>query len=332
MDDRLEPTSVNRPAARLERTRPMRRLFGIVTSVALLLAVLAPTALAAEPVTTTGSFILSANGTLDVPAGSSVDTVLVIDGGARIAGDVGTLIVAGGSATVTDATIDSVFVADGSVDLGAGSVVTGDVRTLNASVTQSAGATVQGSTRALDADLAALAILMLPLMVVFAIGFAIAAIAAGLLVAAFGARQVRGLETLIERQPGQVLVAGILGSIALPVAAVLLIMTVVGAPIGFGLLFLVLPVLAFLGWIVAAIWLGDWLLGRMRGTREAGQPYLAAVVGVIVLGLAGMLPFVSTVATLFGFGAIVLAMWRMIRPAAPATTVTGTLQAAPLAS
>lgn len=309
----------------------MRRLIGIATSVVLLLALFAPTALAAEPVSTTGSFILSTNGTLDVPAGSYTDTVVVIDGSARIAGDVGTLIVAGGSASVTDATVDAIFVADGTVDLAAGSVVTGDVRTLNASVTQATGTTVHGSVRALDADLAALAILMLPLMVVFAIGFGIAAIAAGLLVAAFGARQVRGLETLIERRPGQVLVAGIVGSIALPVAAVLLIMTVVGAPIGFGLLFLVLPVLAFLGWIVAAIWIGDWLVGRMRGTREAGQPYLAATVGVIVLGLASMLPFVSTVATLFGFGAIVLAGWRIIRPEAPAVAAAGTPQAAPLA-
>ena len=84
-------------------------------------------------------------------------------------------------------------------------------------------------------------------------------------------------------------------------------------------LFLVLPVLAFLGWIVAAIWLGDWLLGRMRGTREAGQPSLAAVVGVILnlalffayhvlwpQGFAGNFDLVSALITL----AAALALFR----------------------
>jgi hypothetical protein len=91
-------------------------------------------------------------------------------------------------------------------------------------------------------------------------------------------------------------------------------MTVVGAPIGLAGLFLVLPVLTLAGWLVAAIWVGDWLVARSRGTREAGRPYRAAVLGVIVLAIAGLLPFVSTLATLFGFGALLLVAWHTLRP------------------
>ena len=96
--------------------------------------------------------------------------------------------------------------------------------------------------------------------------------AVALLVAAFGARQVRNAEALITREPGTVLVAGIAGSVILPILAVLATVTIVGAPLGLGALFIVLPALALLGWIVAAIWVGDWILGRSGGTREAGRP------------------------------------------------------------
>ena len=56
-------------------------------------------------------------------------------------------------------------------------------------------------------------------------------------------------------------------------------------------MFLVLlPAMALLAWIVAAIWIGDWLVDRMRGAVEPDRPYRAAVLGVIVLGAAGCSP------------------------------------------
>jgi hypothetical protein len=114
-----------------------------------------------------------------------------------------------------------------------------------------------------------------------------------------------------------VLVAGIAGTIVLPLLAILLVTTVVGAPIGLALLFLGLPVLAFLAWIVAAIWVGDWIVARNRMAAEPDRPYRAAVVGVLVLAVCGLIPFVSAIATLFGFGALLLAGWRVLRGEPP---------------
>jgi hypothetical protein len=307
----------------------MRRLFAIAASTAILLALLAPTALAAEPVTAGGSVILSVDGSVDVPAGQRVETVVVIDGSARIAGTVDTLVVAGGTATLAGATVDSVFVVDGTAELGPGTTVTGDVGTLRGTVTQGAGAVVQGSVRALDTDLAALALLAIPFFIVLFVGVGLAALVAALVVAAFGARQVRGAGALISDQPGLVLVAGIAGTVALPALGILLVMTVIGAPIGLGLLLVVLPAIVFLGWIVAAIWIGDWLVARMRGSREPGRPYLAALLGVIVLAAAGVLPFVTAIATLFGFGALLLAAWRVLRPEGPSLGQSAAGQPAP---
>lgn len=302
----------------------MRRLFAIAASLAALLILLAaPAALAAEPTTTTGSFVLSAHGSVDIPADRQIETLVVLDGTADIAGEVRTLVVAGGTARLDGATVRTLIVVDGSAELIGGTVVRGDVYTLDATVVQAAGTEVGGTVRGLEGDLGAFAIAMIPIVIVLFVGFALAALVVGLLVAAFGARQVRTVEALIERQPGQVLVAGIVGTIALPALAFLLMVTVVGAPVGFGLLFVALPALAFLGWLVAAIWVGDWLLGRMRGTREAGRPYLASVLGIIVLSIAGVLPFVTAIATLFGFGGVVLAGWRVLRPETPPAAPAG---------
>jgi hypothetical protein len=299
----------------------MQRLLLIVATTAMLLGLTAPAVLAADPFPRTGSVIVSVNHTVDIPAGDRVDTLVVAGGDARISGDVRTIVVARGTVTLTGATAETLVVINGSADLQAGTIVLGDVRTLDGVVTQQAGATVQGSVRSLDMDLAALlaafGVLLIPVFILLFVGMLLAMVAAALLVAALGARQVRATGTLIRREPGPVLIAGVLGSVALPLLAILLIATVVGAPIGLGMFFVVLPAMAFLAWIVAAIWVGDWIVARTRGAAEPERPYLASVVGVIVLGAAGMLPFVTAIATLFGFGALLLAAWRMFRHEAP---------------
>jgi hypothetical protein len=291
----------------------MKRLLVIATTAAFLLGLGAPAALAAEPFADTGRVLVSINGPVDIPAGDRLDALVVLGGDARVSGDVRTIVVAGGTATLAGATVETLAVLDGSADLQAGTTVQGDVRTLDGTVTRQSGAAVWGSVKTLDADLAALGVLLIPAFILLFLGLGLAAVAAALLVAAFGARQVREAESLIRREPGQVIVAGIVGTVALPLLAIALIATVVGAPIGFALLFVLLPAVAFLAWIVAAIWIGDWLVARMRGAAEAERPYVAAVLGVIVLAVAGLLPFVTAIATLFGFGALLLAAWRMLR-------------------
>jgi hypothetical protein len=297
----------------------MRRLILLAAAVALLMALLAPAVLAAEPGSATRQVLLSVNGPVEVPAGDHVDLLVVIGGDARISGDVGTIVVAGGTATLTGATARSLVVVDGSADLRAGTTVTGDVRTLGGTVAQQPGATIGGSVRTLDVDIAALGLILVVASIVLFLGLGLAAIALALLVAAFAARQVREVESLISRQPGQVLVAGIGGAVILPILAVLLTATIIGAPIGLGLLLVVLPAAALLAWLVAAIWIGDWIAARLRGAPESGRPYRAAVLGVFVLAAAGLVPFVTVIATLFGFGALLLAAWRVLRGEAPAS-------------
>jgi hypothetical protein len=309
----------------------MRRLIFVATAVALLLAIFAPTALAAGPSGDQRSTLIAVNRTVDIPAGDRVDTLIVVDADTHVSGAVGTILVLSGDATLSGATAKSVFVVNGHAALEGGTTVSGDVRTINGSVTQAPGATVQGTTKALDADLAALAWLLIPFGFLFFIGFALFGLAAALFVAAFASRQVRSVERLISHEPGLVLVTGIGSSILLPTLAILMLITIVGAPIGLGLLFVVLPAMTFLAWLVAAIWVGDWILIRTRGAAEPDRPYLAAVLGVIVLAAAGLIPLVSAIATLFGFGALVVAAWRMLRRESPPVGTVGAAQPTPSA-
>lgn len=312
----------------------MKRLTIATTLVVVLLALFAaaaPAAFAAEPFQDTGSTLVAVNRNVDIPAGDRLETLVVAGGDANISGNVARIVVARGTATLAGATVGSLLVVNGTADLQSGTTVTGEVRTLDGSVTQEPGSVVQGGVTRLDGNAGALAVLLVPLFILLFIGLGLAALIASVLVAAFGARQVRSVESLISHEPGEVLVAGIVGSIALPLVSVLLVLTVVGAPVGIASLVLVLPAIAFLSWIVAAIWVGDWLVARRRGAPEPERPYVAAIVGVIALALAGLLPFVWTVATLFGFGGLLLAGWRMFRGGGSATLpVTPAAPSAPL--
>jgi hypothetical protein len=99
--------------------------------------------------------------------------------------------------------------------------------------------------------------------------------------------------------------------------------TVIGAPLAFGIAFGLWPLAAFLGYLVAGIAIGDWIVGRLSPSVTRQRPYLAAVVGLVVLEVVGILPFVSAVATLFGYGAVLLLAWRTLRagPTGPSTVL-----------
>lgn len=131
----------------------------------------------------------------------------------------------------------------------------------------------------------------------------------------------------ISTEPLKTFVAGLLAIFVPPVLAMLAVVTVVGLPLGIGLLFRVIPTLAFAGYLVAGIWLGERVIdaGRVRQ-----RPYLASIVGLLLLLVLSIIPIVAAVAALFGLGAIVLAGWRTLRSTGPRRTAVMTqVQAAP---
>jgi len=301
----------------------MRRLsiVAIVAAVFLLLA--APATLAADPTIGRGDRVLMAfNGDVPVPTGGQADAVLVAGGTATIAGHVQTVVVLDGTAILQGATVKSVFVTGGSLSIDAGTTVTGDVRTLNTTTTVDPAAQVGGSVSSLETDLVAAAAVLAPMMVLFVLGLALVTLVAGLALAALGARQVRAAEALITHQPGETILFGLAGLVVIPLLAILAMITIIGAPLGLAVLFMVWPAAAFAGYLVAGIWIGEWLLYR-GATVRPDRPYLAAVLGLVILQVISLVPFVGAIASLFGFGAVLLLAWRVFRqPSQPRPVTT----------
>ena len=105
-------------------------------------------------------------------------------------------------------------------------------------------------------------------MLLFLLGLALVTLVAGLALAALGATQVRAAEALITHEPGETILFGLAGLVVIPLVAVLAMITVIGAPLGLAILFMVWPAAAFAGYLVAGIWIGEWLLYR-GATRAA---------------------------------------------------------------
>ena len=291
----------------------MKRLLGAAAALLLVLLFAVPAVLAAGPdMVHTGRVLISTGGDITVPAGEQADAVIVVDGIATIEGEVNTVVVVDGTAVLTGARSETVVAVRSPVTLNAGTIVLGDVMTVDSLVTKFGDAAVRGTVRDVGLDLVGVGFFLAPLLFLFFIGFALAAIVAGLLVAGLAARQVRAAEELISRHPLQTLGVGIIGIFVPILLVVPLFVSVVGAPLAIAVLFGLWPAVAFLGYLVAGIWIGDWILRRASATPRE-RPYLAAVVGLVVLQLAAVLPILSAIASLFGYGAVLLLGWRTLR-------------------
>ncbi len=317
-----------------------RRLLGLTAALMVVLVLLVPAALAADsgrvatatPIPHTGRVLISIDGNVALPAGEQADAVIVIRGTATIGGQVQGLVVIDGSAILSGAQAETILAIRSPITLETGTVVSGDVLTVDSTVTQTGGATVTGSVRDLAVDFTWAGLVIGPLVLLWLFGMAIAAIAAALLLAALAARQVRAAEQLISKEPLSVLGAGFLGIVLPIVIAIPLILTVVGAPLALAMLLGLWPLTAFLGYLVAAIWIGDWLLARFGSGTPRERPYLAAVIGVIVMELMSLLPPLAMIASFFGFGAVLLLAWRAFRSGQGTTVVTSPSPSTPAAA
>jgi hypothetical protein len=293
----------------------------------------AGTVIAAEDaVEPTGRFVLVIGGDVDVASDERADTVIVIGGDATVAGTVDTLVVVDGTATLTGATVDSLTVVASTAQLDAATTVTGDVYHLNSTIDAAEGSAVGGDVRDVTTDVGAFALFLGAAAILLWIGFALATIVVGLLVAGLASRQVRSATALISRSPGRTFLTGLLAVVVPPLLAIVAFATLVGIPAGLGLLFVLWPALAFVGYLVAAIWLGEWLLYRNRPESERpDRPYLAVVVGLIVGFVIGLVPLVTPVISVFGLGAVVLAAWRTLRNPPASVASAAVAQPAPAA-
>jgi hypothetical protein len=291
----------------------MNKLLALLGALVLALGISGATLAADGASDNSDTILLSINGNVEVAAGDHADAVIVFSGDARISGDVGTLFVADGTASAeSGASLDNLIVINGAAEIASGATISGDINQYGSSIDVADGATVTGSVRDLSGDLATFWLFIGAAAIVLWIGVAVATILVALLVAGLAARQVRLATGAISREPGKTFLVGLLAILLPPILAVVAFVTVIGIPAALGILFVVWPLTAFVGYLVAAIWIGEWLLGRGNRTR-AERPYGAAAIGVLVAFLLGFIPLVTAVISIFGLGAVVLVAWRTLR-------------------
>jgi hypothetical protein len=282
---------------------------------------LLPTVALAQDAPRDSTAHLRIGGDVSVPAGGSEGAVIVIRGDAIIAGTARAVVVIEGDARVEGGRVHELTVIRGRAILSDSARVEGDVHLLDADLTVEPGAFVAGRVeRGVGRRVARHLVGGVALI---GLGVLIAFVLAGMFAASVFPDSLRATGTMIRGETGAVLLATAVVWLAFPIAAGLLIPTLVGLPLGLGYFLFILPSLAFLGLVVSGTWLGDLLLRRLVSTERAVRPTLAAAVGITLLLLVGRIPILGIVATaliLLGTGAIAVRTLRAIRAPAAGPT------------
>jgi hypothetical protein len=304
----------------------------LVLLIALLIALIPSSTLAQQADGGGDDLLLRINGEARVERTESVGTLIVIDDDAYVAGTVrDAVVVINGDATVTGTVEGDITVISGALDLRSTATVK-DVNLIGSDLTRASGAVVSGSVTERGDFFFVLPGLAFGIL--FWIGMTIAVIVAGLLFAAVAGRQLRGFSGLISEHTGGTLLASAILWIGVPVVAAVAMVTLIGIPLGIGLLVFMLPVLWFLGYIVFGTWIGSFLVTRGGQPRE-GRPYAEAALGLLVVQVAALIPVLGAITLvlggIWGAGAIAFSAWHTWRgprvtpeqtpPAATATPV-----------
>lgn len=151
-------------------------------------------------------------------------------------------------------------------------------------------------------------------------GWLIASIVFGLVVVALFPFFTHQTADTLLAMPWASLGIGFVAFIIIPAAAIILMITIIGIPLGLVLL-LIYPVLLFVGYVMAAVVVGQLLLRRFRPSITS---LLACVaLGLLVFSVVGLIPvlggLVLFLAMLTGFGALLISWWQSRQPRATGT-------------
>lgn len=255
--------------------------------------------------------LIRINADVVIAEGESIDNLFVIRGNAVVDGTVtGSLLVIDGDATISGSVADDVTVISGDLFLLDGANVN-NVHTIRGTLTRAPGATVTGNVD--QSDFTGLGAVLGVLSILFWIGMTIAMLVAGIVFAFIGGRQLTAAATLMTGDAVKAVVGTVVLVIGLPILAVIAIVTVIGLPLGLGILLFLIPVLGFLGYLVAATRLGLALTSAMK-REPARRPILAVVLGVLIFQIVLLIPAIGGLlvflASMWGAGSLAYTAYR----------------------
>ena len=252
------------------------------------------------------SDLIVISGDVSIRRGEEVGEIVILHGSAMVAGlALGDVIVVDGLISVSGQVSGSVVSANGAVELGPSAHVGGDVLA-RGRVRMGAGAEVDGDIRE-----GASFTLRAPIEAVgrFASWLAIwiSVLGLGLLLLLLAPRGADGVASAARARPWPSLAWGAVVFLAVPMAGAIAVVTLVGLPLGLGLLLAL-----FLLYSIGVSW-SAFALGRLLWSEPRGR-VTALAIGWAIMAAGAAIPFVGGVvwiaAAVFGLGAALLAIWR----------------------
>jgi cytoskeletal protein CcmA (bactofilin family) len=281
----------------------MRPAAAALLTVAVLLATVAAGASAATPGDPADAIVV-VSGPVEVPAGEAVEGVFLVDGDAVIGGEVdGDVWVLAGDATVSGRIEGDLVTASGRAELLPGGEVAGDLLYGDEEPTLSPRATVEGEVRKEGWEDVSPA---LPWIGAFALWLAVSfsSLALGAVLVLIAPRAADAIAAEARARLPLAIAIGLATFLALPIAAVAAAVTLVGLPLGVGILLAMLP-LGAIAYVAAAHALGRAILSEQ-------SPIVAFLVGLAILRAVALVPVLGVLAGLaavvVGLGLIALAI------------------------
>lgn len=257
--------------------------------------------------------IVVITGGATVAEGETVDGVVVVDGPVRIDGTVdGDVFVVSGDTEISGEVTGDVTVLAEPAVINSGARIGGDLRYGDEEPEIASGAQIDGETS--DEDWSDLGPAGFIGWAVFWFALALSSLALGLLLLLIAPRAADAAYRQARDGAWESAAAGLAIFILLPILAVLALATLVGLPLGLGVLLALLP----LGAIAYVTTL--WVVGRALVKPPRGR-VLAFLAGWAIFSALLLVPFLGILAwlaaTVFGLGVLGMALWRARSPAAP---------------
>jgi hypothetical protein len=240
-----------------------------------------------------------------VDRGQTTKDVVVIDGNVTVRGTVdGNVVVADGDVTLRGHVTGDVVTFGGTATLGRRAQVDGDMLYGDKKPQVAPGAQVGGEVKKFKAEELAGGALAWRIGVWLAVTLSMLVL--GLILLALFPKAADAVARTAKARTGRALLIGLLTFFVIPILGFVALITVVGIPLGAGLLLALLPIYG------VAYTASAFVVGRL--VSKQGARILAFVIGVAILRVLALVPFLGGLvwflATLLGLGALMVAAQR----------------------
>jgi hypothetical protein len=240
-----------------------------------------------------------------VDRGQTTKDVVVIDGNVTVRGTVdGNVVVADGDVTLRGHVTGDVVTFAGTAALGRRAHVDGDLLYGDKKPQVTSGARVGGEVKKFKAEEFAGGALAWRIGVWLAVTLSVLVL--GLILLALFPKAADSVASTAKARTGRALLIGLLTFFVIPILGFVALITIVGIPLGAGLLLALLPIYG------VAYTASAFVVGRL--VWKQGARILAFVIGVAILRVLALVPFLGGLvwflATLLGLGALMVAAQR----------------------